>query len=201
MRSAVSSNAATAAILPLALALFAGSPAAAAETGQFDNAALVEMLENLGYEPTEDKYPNGSIFQIITGSAPGLNWTLNISINPRTELLWAEMNFWPLEEGQKFPYDVLLEALERNFQLDTMRFVYLKGNRKLRLAGSLPVRNVKPVHVRKLIDEAVNEAAKTKHLWNPNNWRQQAVEDISAKAPENETDAVAQKKPNEEAGE
>lgn len=104
------------------------------------------MLENLGYEPTEDKYPNGSIFQTITGSAPGLNWTLNISINPRTKLLWAEMNFWPLEEGQKFPYDVLLEALERNHQLDTMRFVYLKGNRKLRLAGSLPVRNVKPVH-------------------------------------------------------
>ncbi|MCR9135995.1 MAG: hypothetical protein NXI27_08375 [Alphaproteobacteria bacterium] len=200
MRCAVSSITATAAIFPLLLVLCAAPPAAA-ETGQFDNAGLVEMLENLGYEPTENKYPNGYVFQEITGSVPGLNWTMNVSVNPDTKLLWAEMDFWPLEEGQNFPYDVLLEVLERNFQLDTMRFMYLTRSRKFRLAGSQPVRGLKPIHVRKLIEEAVNEAAKTTHLWNPNNWRQQDADDMTAKAPEKETGAVAEKKPTEEASE
>lgn len=200
MRSAISSIAATAASLPLVLVLCVGPPAAA-ETSQFDNAALVEMLENLGYEPKENNYSTGNVFQTITGSVPGLDWTMSVSVNSNTNLLWAAMDFWPLDEGQKFPYDVLLEALERNFRLDTMRFIYLNRDRKLRLAGSLPTGDLKPIHLRKLIEEAVNEAAKTGHLWNPNNWRQDVSEDMTPKAPEKETDAVAEKKPTEETGE
>ena len=187
-------SAALAALSLLVLALIAVPSSVAAGPVELDNAGLVQMLENLGYEPKEGKYPNGNPFQTIGGATPELTWSANLSVNPSTHLIWLEMNFWSLQGDQKFPYDVLLEALERNFQLDTMRYVYLKESRKFRLAGSLPNRDIKPVQIKALIDEAVNEAQQTQHLWNPNKWRQQPAKDEPAKTPDQE-EAAEQEAP------
>ncbi|HML92113.1 hypothetical protein [Methyloceanibacter sp.] len=185
----------------LFLALIAGPSPVAAEPAELDNAGLIEMLENLGYEPNEGKYPSGRPFQTIKGTTPALTWTANLSANPTTHLIWIEMNFWSLQGDQKFPYDVLLEALERNFRLDTVRYVYLKDSRQLRLAGSLPNRDIKPVQIRALIDETVNEAQQTEHLWNPNKWRQQSAKEEPANKPEEKAPETPDVAAEESAGE
>ncbi|ODR98692.1 hypothetical protein AUC68_09910 [Methyloceanibacter methanicus] len=186
--------AALAAVSILVLALLTAPRTVSAEPVEIDNAGLVTMLQNLGYEPVEQKYPNGDPYQRIKGSAPDLNWTADLAVNPNSKLVWLEMDFWGLNENQKFPYDVLLEALERNFNLGTVRFIYLKRLRKLRLAGSLPNRDVTPVQIRKLIDEAVNEARQTQHLWNPNKWRVDAAQEQPAEEPDQGTPAEPEAK-------
>jgi hypothetical protein len=176
---------------PIALALLAitclSAPAAAGEPQVLDNAGLAQMLTNMGYEPTEGHFPDGNPFQEISGVASVMSWSANVSVNPVTNLIWLEMSFWSLNEDQKFPYDVLLEALERNFHLDTVRFMYVKGSRRLRLAGSIPNHDVRSADIRQIIEAAVNEARETQHLWNPNKWRQTATEDKPAKATEEDT--------------
>lgn len=183
----------------LALTAFAFAPRAYAEPKVLDDAGLKEMLVNMGYEPEEEKSADGSSYFTITGEAPDLNWTVSLSVSGPTGLVWIGMDFWSLKD-KKIPNDVLLEALERNQHLNTVRFMYLKDAEKFRLGGSIPNRDVTPAELRKLIDETVNEARQTQHLWNPNNWRAQPQKEEAEKEPDKdaapkESDNVAA--PNE----
>ncbi len=163
----------------LALTAFAFTPRAYAEPQALDIAGLKQMLENLGYEPTEHAYASGNKYLSIKGDTAGLKWTLDFSLSDDPKLVWATINYWQLKDDQKFPYDVLLKTLAQNDGPKYMHFAYLENARQLRLVGSVINRDLTPADLRKMIDEAVKISSQTQQLWNPNEWPAEAP-----KAPE-----------------
>ena len=177
------------------ITVFAFTPRAYAEPKALDDAGLKQMLVNMGTSQRRKNLPTALDFA-ITGQAPDLNWTVGLSVSGPTGLVWIGMDFWL--KDKKIPNDVLLEALERNEHLDTVRFMYLKDAENSACGGSIPNRDITPVELRKLIDET-NEARQTQHLWNPNtgarNRKEEAEKEPDKAAPKRVHKVAAPKEP------
>lgn len=163
--------------LLMALALVVGvagtsQSALGAEDKVLDYAGLGVMLENLGYEPKPREFSGGLPYHQIVRSGV-IRMTAKMYVSKDKKFVWLIVDFWDLKKDQKFPYDVLLELLEQNDKTSYGRFAYLPGSRAVRLSGNLVNRNVKPIDLRRLIENASTMTDRTQHLWNPNKWKVQ----------------------------
>ena len=147
------------------------APGLRAEEAALTNETLKSLLEGLGYEPEEGHFGDtGNAYYKITRTSGGLTVSVDFNVsNPA--FLWLSVDYWRLADEQQFPNQVLLDLLAENRGLKYVHFIYLANERRIRLAGNLLNRDIKPVDVRQMLDEAVAVSARTQHLWNPNNWK------------------------------
>ncbi|MEM8689784.1 MAG: hypothetical protein AAGF81_20850 [Pseudomonadota bacterium] len=156
--------------------------AMAAENGKLEHASLRVMLENLGYEPEERKFTDGLAYYDI--EEPGdVRMTAKVFVSASGNILWFLVDYWALKEDQKYPHEVLLELLAENDKAAYVHFGYLPKSRRMRLNASLVNRGIKPVDLRRVINEASRLTDRTQHLWNPNEWK---VQPAKAAAPAEE---------------
>ena len=151
---------------------------ASADPVELDDAGLKQMLENMGYAPTEYAYSTGSKYFSISEGQADLSWTLDFSQG--ADLVWAVIDYPQLEDGQTFPDGVLLQTLAENDGPKYWHFVYLTNSRQLRLAGNILNRDLKPSDLKTMIDEAVAISSRTQSLWDPTKWIVEASEAKSA---------------------
>ena len=181
--------------LGLAIGIAGASPCAlGAEDKVLDFAGLGVMLENLGYEHEAKEFSGGLPYHQIVKSGV-IRMTAKVYISKSTDFVWLIVDYWTLKKDQKYPYNVLLELLEQNNNTSYMSFAYLPDQRGMRLNGNLINRNVKPVDLRKLIDDASKVTDRTQHLWNPNKWKVQpepepVVQEDKPELAEEETEKV-----------
>ena len=163
-------------LVALVLVAFSFAPqnAFAAESGGLDQAGLKQMLENLGYEPKTKKYDSGRQYYEIKKKGGTVTLTMDLYISNNDTMIWSFTSFWPLKEGQKFPNDVLLEAMTNNNKTVYVHFSFFKN--KLTLSGSLANHNVRAVDLRKMLDEMLVVSDRTRHLWNPKYWNNKTAE-------------------------
>jgi hypothetical protein len=157
--------------LALALALCVSmTPAIRAEEGAITHESLKSLLEGLGYEPEERHFSDtGAAFYKISTASGGLTVYVDFNVSDPA-FLWLSVDYWALADDQQFPPQVPLDLLAENEGLKYTHFLYLADERRIRLAGKLLNRGIKPADVRRMLDEAVAVSARTQHLWNPNNW-------------------------------
>jgi len=93
------------------------------------------------------------------------------------------MSLSNLEAGQEIPRDVLIRMLDwNNHQSNYMFFTYNTQTRQLYFKGVIPNDNVKPIQLRRLIQEGIESVQKTADLWYPARWQKPAEEDAGTAA-------------------
>ena len=150
------------------------------------------MLEGLAYEPEEKKYDTGNRFYSIIHETPQIRATVDVSVEGG-DFVWVSIDFWRLKEDQAYPENVLLELLTHNFGTRYVHFLYLKGTRQMRLAGRLPNRDLTPADIKAIIEEAVDVAGRTVHLWHPERWPKEESDAAPEKSGEAEPASEAPK--------
>jgi hypothetical protein len=149
--------------------LFFGS-AYPSSSEAFTSASLKTMLDNMGYESTEGKFNDDSLYYQV--NFVGTNWsyvsTIHLSSNGR---LYAYLDFGLYTgETKDIPIDIALSLLQENQGKQNVHFEFLIDSKKFRLLGSLPIQNASPVALRQLLEELVKTAEKSEKLWNPKLW-------------------------------
>ena len=141
-----------------------------AEKTVLSHASMKTMLENMGFEPTEKTFSNGENYYEIRIQRGAWNYSLDVNANS-PKMVYVSMSFG-LYTGkiEDFPKDKLVALLAENQNTMYSHFLYLKETNKFRLLSRLLNGSITPVILRRALNEMVNVADRTEHLWNPKKW-------------------------------
>jgi len=162
------------------LFLAASGTAPAADDKGLDHQSLKALLENLGYEPKEQKYSNGNPYYRIEPKLNGRTWYFNVRAPDKGRYVYVQLDFgkYPSEDG--IPRQALIELLKENGNT-SYSFFFIASWGGFMLTSNLLNDDLKPVDFRRSIEEMMALAAKTESHWNPKKWPQ----DKDAAAAEN----------------
>jgi len=155
----------------IAIVCFSGSYAHGDDTAPLDNAKLKTMLENMGYDFSEQKYASGLPYFQATVRYQEVNYKVDLSIKRDGSILWITIDLKYAPKGVTIPSNILIGMLHDNYvNAETIYFAYNKADGHFRLKGSLPTANLRPIEVRRAVDKAVHKCNRTYKLWNPAEW-------------------------------
>ncbi|MDA7948926.1 MAG: hypothetical protein MPJ78_15800 [Hyphomicrobiaceae bacterium] len=134
-----------------------------------DHAGLKAMLENLGYEPKERKYGSGSLYYRIEPKLNGRTWYFNVRAPKNSRYIYVQLDFGKYPSETSIPRQGLIELLKENGKTTYSSF-FIASWGGFMLTSNLVNRNVKPVDIRRAIEEMMPLAAKTEKYWNSKKW-------------------------------
>jgi hypothetical protein len=133
------------------------------------DAALLEMIQKMGYEAQIEKTDKGNIYSLNIKRG---TWTyiIDVSLSPSKTKLWLSGWLSELPPNEKISVDKLLDLLEGSWTYGPAHFRYHKKFRQLNIGLCLDNREISPAVLREQLESFMETMKKSELLWNAKMW-------------------------------